>query len=65
MITLTTLLTVLGITALVGLTLSLLLAAWIFIKVRRIGLPAGTEFFDDLRQAVRKILGILNEMSPR
>ena len=60
MITLTTLLTVLGITALVGLTLSLLLAAWIFIKVRRIGLPAGTEFFDALRATPLSVVILLD-----
>lgn len=60
MITLHTLLSVLAIIALIGLGLSLLLAAWIFIRVRRINLPAGTEFFDALRATPLSVVILLD-----
>jgi hypothetical protein len=42
-------LTVIGTIMLIGLALSLLLLAWVYFKVRKINLPAGTDFFDALR----------------
>lgn len=60
MITLHALLSVLAIIALIGLGLSLLLAAWIFIRVRRINLPAGTEFFDALRATPLSVVILLD-----
>jgi hypothetical protein len=42
-------LTVFGIFIFGGLILSLVLLAWVYFKVRKINLPAGTEFFDALR----------------
>src|SRR5512146_3199876 len=44
----------------VGLALSLLLAAWIFLKVRRINLPAGTEFFDAMRATPLSVVILLD-----
>lgn len=60
MITLHALLSVLAIIALIGLGLSLFLAAWIFIRVRRINLPAGTEFFDALRATPLSVVILLD-----
>ena len=44
----------------IGLALSLLLAAWVFWKVRRINLPAGTEFFDALRATPLSVVILLD-----
>ena len=44
----------------IGLVLSLIMAAWIFWKVRRINLPAGTEFFDALRATPLSVVILLD-----
>ncbi len=44
----------------IGLVLALGLAAWIFWKVRRINLPAGTEFFDALRATPLSVVILLD-----
>ncbi|HVN54773.1 MAG TPA: hypothetical protein VMT46_10620 [Anaerolineaceae bacterium] len=49
-----------GIIAGIGLVLSLVLAAWIFWKIRRINLPAGTEFFDALRATPLPVVILLD-----
>ncbi len=51
---------ILGIVAGIGLLLSLGLGAWIFWKIRRINLPAGTEFFDALRATPLPVVILLD-----
>src|SRR6266498_3465690 len=42
-------LTIIGMIMLFGLALSLVLLAWVLLKIRKVNLPAGSEFFDALR----------------
>ena len=51
-----TILTLMGI----GLVLAGLLVAWVFYKVRRINLPAGTDFFDALRATPLSVVILLD-----
>lgn len=51
---------VIGIVITVGLLLALLLAGWIFWRVRRIYLPAGTEFFAALRATPLSVVILLD-----
>ncbi len=44
----------------IGLVLSLALLAWVFLKVRRINLPAGSEFFDALRATPLSVVILLD-----
>ncbi len=44
----------------VGIILSMLLIAWVFWKVRKINLPAGTEFFDALRATPVSVVILLD-----
>jgi len=54
------LLKVFGIIILVGLILAMLLAAWVFWKVRRINLPANADFFDALRRTPLSVVILLD-----
>jgi hypothetical protein len=56
----TDVLKIVGIVLGIGLLLSLALAGWIFWKVRRINLPAGTEFFDALRATPLSVVILLD-----
>ncbi len=51
---------VLGIVILVGLVLALILAAWVFYKVRRINLPANADFFAALRRTPLSVVILLD-----
>lgn len=53
-------LTVLASVMFIGLMLSLVLLAWVFFKVRRINLPAGSEFFDALRATPLSVVILLD-----
>ncbi len=54
------LLKVLGIIIVIGLFLSLCLLTWVVVKVRRINLPAGTDFFDALRATPLSVVILLD-----
>lgn len=51
---------VIGILFGLGLIASLITLAWVFWKVRRINLPAGTEFFDALRATPLSVVILLD-----
>lgn len=51
---------IVGIIMMVGLILAMLLAAWVFYKVRHINLPAGTDFFDALRATPLAVVILLD-----
>ncbi len=53
-------LVVVGIMMLVGLLISLALIAWVFFKIRKINLPAGTDFFDALRATPLSVVILLD-----
>src|SRR5512140_3330342 len=53
-------LTALATVMLIGIILSLALLAWVFLKVRRINLPAGSEFFDALRATPLSVVILLD-----
>jgi hypothetical protein len=54
------LLKILGIIIGIGLFLSLCLLAWVVVKVRRINLPAGSDFFDALRATPLSVVVLLD-----
>lgn len=60
--TLSTLITILAAVALAGLALSLALAVWVLVRVRRINLPAGAEFFDALRATPLSVVILLDAL---
>jgi hypothetical protein len=51
---------VLGIVIAAGLILAMLLAAWVFYKVRRINLPINADFFDALRATPFSVVLLLD-----
>jgi hypothetical protein len=51
---------VLGIIIAIGLILAMLLAAWVFWKVRKINLPANMDFFDALRRTPLSVVVLLD-----
>ena len=51
---------IMGIIMAVGLVLAMLLLAWVFYKVRKINLPAGTDFFDALRATPLPVVILLD-----
>lgn len=51
---------IIGIVVTIGLLLAILLAGWIFWKVRHIQLPAGTDFFDALRATPLSVVILLD-----
>lgn len=53
-------LAVIGILLLIGLALTLIAAAWVFWKVRRINLPAGADFFEALRSTPLSVVILLD-----
>lgn len=53
-------LTALATVMFIALLLSLALLAWVFLKVRRINLPAGSEFFDALRATPLSVVILLD-----
>jgi hypothetical protein len=53
-------LTAIGLMMLIGLVLALFLLAWVYFKVRKINLPAGTEFFDALRATPFAVVVLLD-----
>jgi hypothetical protein len=53
-------LTGIGVIMLLGLILSFALLAWVYFKVRRINLPAGSEFFDALRATPLAVVILLD-----
>jgi hypothetical protein len=54
------LLKIFGIIILVGLALAMLLAAWVFWKIRRINLPPNADFFDALRRTPLSVVILLD-----
>ena len=53
-------LSVIGVILLIGLVLAIILAAWVLIRIRRINLPAGTDFFDALRATPLSVVILLD-----
>jgi hypothetical protein len=53
-------LSVIGVILLIVLVLAILLAAWVLIRIRRIHLPAGTDFFDALRLTPLSVVILLD-----
>lgn len=51
---------VLGIVIAVGLILAMLLAAWVFVRIRRINLPVNADFFDALRATPFSVVLLLD-----
>ncbi len=51
-----------GTIMLVGLVLSLALLAWVFFKIRKINIPAGTDFFDALRATPLSVVILLDAL---
>jgi hypothetical protein len=51
---------VMGIVVAVGLILAMLVAAWVFYKVRRINLPVNADFFDALRATPFSVVLLLD-----
>jgi hypothetical protein len=51
---------IMGILFCVGLILTMGLVTWVFWKVRKINLPAGTEFFDALRSTPLSVVILLD-----
>ncbi len=49
-----------GTVMLVGLLISLALLAWVFFKIRKINIPAGTDFFDALRATPLSVVILLD-----
>ncbi len=49
-----------GTLMLVGLLVSLALLAWVFFKIRKINIPAGTDFFDALRATPLSVVILLD-----
>ncbi len=49
-----------GTIMLVGLIISLALLAWVFFKIRKINIPAGTDFFDALRATPLSVVILLD-----
>lgn len=56
----TDVLKVFGIIILVGLVMAMLLAAWVFYKVRRVNLPPNADFFQALRQTPFSVVLLLD-----
>lgn len=51
---------VLGIAILIGLIMAMLLAAWVFYKVRRINLPANVDFFEAMRRTPLSVVVLID-----
>jgi len=57
---LTGIITVIGLIMLLGLILAFALLVWVFIRIRKINLPPGTEFFDALRMTPLSVVILLD-----